>query len=350
MTRTVAVVGGGIGGLAAAIGLQSQGWDVTVFERAVGLPETGTGLGIWPEALRALDRLGLGERARAEGVEQGDGVISRPDGSRIASISVSRVRRRTGEGVYLLRRPVLLRLLADGLLPGTVRFGCAVTEVDELRRTYDVVVGADGIRSGVRTRTFGGRYGLRYAGGVVWRGSADVEVARAGETWGRGRKFGVTPQGGGSTNFYGVLYGPSRIASGEVDVAELRRLFEGWHDPVPAVLAAVDEGGVLRHELNYLDPPLPSYVAGNVVLVGDAAHAMTPDLGQGACQALIDGTALAECLGDEAEVAAGLAAYDRARRRPSQRVAAMARRVGWLAGVRWTGVRDVVVRLASGVV
>lgn len=118
--------------------------------------------------------------------------------------------------MYLLRRPVLLRLLADGSRPGTVRFGCAVG-----------------------------------------------------------------------------------------DVAESRRSFEGWHDPVPAVLAAVDEGSVLRHELNFLDPPLPSYVAGNAALAGNAAHAMTPDLGQDVCQALIDGTALAECLGDGADGRAG---------------------------------------------
>ncbi|MEV0644925.1 FAD-dependent monooxygenase [Phytomonospora sp. NPDC050363] len=341
MTRTAAVVGGGIGGLAAAIGLQAAGWDVVVHERADALPDKGTGLGIWPDALDALDRLGLGARAREVGLAQVNGTIRRPDGSRIGILDVESMR----EPVHLLTRPELLGLLAEGLKPGVIRFGSNMTDLDTLRAEHDVVVGADGIRSGVRTALLGSRHTLKYAGGVVWRGAADITVPAGGETWGRGRKFGITPQSGGTTNFYAVLYGPPELgAHGGLEI--LPELFGDWHDPVPAVLAAIDPSTVLRHELHYLGPPLPSYVHGNVALLGDAAHAMTPDLGQGACQALIDGLVLAECLAAQEDPRAGLAAYDARRRRPSQRVAAMARRVGGLTAWRWTGLRDLVAKVA----
>ncbi|RIV37353.1 FAD-dependent monooxygenase [Micromonospora radicis] len=346
MRGSAAVIGGGVGGLAVAIGLLRAGWTVTVFERAAGLPEAGTGLGIWPSALRALDQLGVGAVARERGRAQPDGAMRRPDGSVIATLDVGRIRRRHGEGVLLLSRPALLGLLAQALAAGTVRFSSPVRDVAALADGYDVVVGADGIGSATRAAMFGARHPLRYSGMTAWRGTVAVEVPAGGETWGRGRKFGVTPQAAGVTNWYAAVTTPSGYRPPEGDLAALRRWFGDWHDPLPAVLAGVEAGGLLRHEVRYL-PALPSYVRGRSVLVGDAAHAMTPDLGQGACQALIDAVVLAQALAGESDVASALARYDGLRRGPTQRMAAMAVRAGRLAQVRrFTGVRDVALRWA----
>lgn len=346
MRGSAAVVGGGVGGLAVALGLLRAGWSVTVFERATGLPETGTGLGIWPSALRALDQLGVGRVARDRGRAQPDGVMRRPDGSVIATVDVGRVRRRHGEGVLLLSRPALLGLLAQALPPGTVRFAAPVAQVSALLDGYDMVVGADGIRSVTRECMFGDRFPLRYSGMTAWRGTVALDVPAGGETWGRGRKFGVTPQGPGVTNWYAaVAVGPG-FRPPEGDLRVLRRWFGDWHDPVPAVLERLDGAAVLRHEVHVL-PALPSYVRGRLVLLGDAAHAMAPDLGQGACQALIDAVVLAQALAAEPDVSSALARYDRLRRAPTQRMAAMATRAGRLARVRrFTGVRDAALRVA----
>ncbi|MEV1144393.1 FAD-dependent oxidoreductase [Micromonospora sp. NPDC049799] len=346
MRGSVAIVGGGVGGLALAGGLHRSGWAVTVFERADGLPTVGTGLGIWPSALRALDELGLGTVARERGLVQPDGAMRRPDGSVIATLDVARIRRRHGEGVRLLSRPALLGLLAEALPAGAVRFGEAVTDPSALTEAYDVVAGADGIRSATRVAMFSDRFPLRYSGMTAWRGTVAMDLPAGGETWGRGRKFGLTPQAPGVTNWYAAVAAPEGFRPPEGDVAVLRRWFGDWHDPVPAVLDRVDAAGVLHHDVHMV-PALPSYVRGRLVLLGDAAHAMTPDLGQGACQALIDAVALVDALAACSDVTSALARYDARRRRATQRMAAMAAWASRLAQVRrFVGVRDAALRAA----
>ncbi|PXY24626.1 FAD-dependent monooxygenase [Prauserella muralis] len=344
MARTAAVVGGGIGGLTVAGGLIRAGWRVSVFERAEGPATTGTGLGIWPTALRALDRLGLGEAVRAAGRRQPDGAIRRPDGSRIATIDVGRVQRRQGDPVYLVSRPVLLGLLAGALPPGIVHYGVAVADPAALRAEYDLVIGADGIHSTVRGALFGSRSGLRYSGVVAWRGSVALDLEAGGETWGRGRKFGLTPQGPGCANWYATLRAAEDYRPPAGDLAELRGLFGDWHDPIPRVLERIEDGGVLRHGLHYL-APLPGFTTGNVALLGDAAHAMTPDLGQGACQAMIDAVVLTEAVAGADDLASALRRYDRLRRPPTRRLAAASLRAGRLSrSTRWLPARDLAIR------
>ncbi|MBB5954637.1 2-polyprenyl-6-methoxyphenol hydroxylase-like FAD-dependent oxidoreductase [Saccharothrix tamanrassetensis] len=314
-----AVIGGGIGGLTAAIGLHESGWEVTVYERCDALPATGTGLGIWRNAIEALDNLGLGAAARRAGREQPDGTLRKPDGSVIGPLRAD---------VHLLTRPALLTLLADALPSNAIRFGTPMTwqECD-----HDLIVGADGINSATRRSLFGVE--VRHSGAIGWRGTVDLEVAAGGETWGRGVKFGLTPQADGRTNWY-AMTGPD---------AELEAVFGDWHDPIPRVLAESTE--ILRHPLDYL-PPLPAYYQDRIVLLGDAAHAMTPDLGQGACQAIIDAVTLAEHVTPD-NIPAGLENYDKARRRSTQRMVKQSLALNRLARMRrFTGVRDTVLKAA----
>lgn len=337
MTRRAAIVGGGIGGLATAIHLSDRGWDVDVFERASGLPEAGTALGLWPGALAALDRLGIGAAVRERGRRQTRGSLRRPDGGVLASLET--------QELYLASRPLLLGLLAGRLDAGIVRFGA---EVDDVRAVagYDAVVAADGIGSRARAALFGDRYSARPSGVVAWRGTLEGPTETFSETWGRGALFGVSPQEAGRTNWFATLR-EGTFAEAD-DVSLLRSWFGGWHGDVRAVLDRLDDSAVLRHELWHLGRPLPSYVAGRIALIGDAAHAMLPNLGRGACEALVDGVTLAGALAEEPTVAGGLAAYDAARRRTTQRLVRAAWVVNRVATARrFTGVRDLAVRLGD---
>lgn len=343
------VVGAGIGGLAAAAGLRARGWEVTVLERAPGPATDGTALGIWPAAVRALDGLGLGDGLRAVAHRQARGTLRRPDGTRLASIAVR------GE-VQLVARPDLRALLAGALPPGAVRYACPVAAADlpALREACDLLVGADGLHGAVRTLVpGGGRTRPRPTGTVAYRGVAALRVDAGSETWGHGARFGVLPHGPGGdrANWYATV--PAADVPGEpepgADLALLRDRFGDWHDPVPRVLERVPADGYLRHPLADLSPALHRYTDGlRVAVLGDAAHAMTPDLGQGACQALLDGVALASAAGPVAgpgALPAALTAFDRERRRHTQRLAGLARVVHRIAQAdRGTRLRDAALR------
>ncbi|MGL5930509.1 MAG: FAD-dependent monooxygenase [Dermatophilaceae bacterium] len=349
MAGSAAVIGGGIGGLTTAIALSRGGWDVEVYERSAALPETGTALGLWPSALQALDALDLGDAARAQARPQGHGALLRPDGGRIATIDVAALQRRAGDTVHLLSRPALLRLLTGALAPQVVHYGTEVTGLERLRG-HDLVVAADGLHSPTRRLLFGARHQARYIGATAWRGTVPGDTDTATETWGRGLRFGITPQEAGRTNWFAVADAPQGARAPESEVAELRRRFGDWHPDVRRVLDALGDADVLRHDLYEMAPPLPTYVHANVALIGDAAHAMTPDLGRGACEALVDGVSLAHAVIGHDQVTDALASYDHARRPPTQRLARMSRRLGRVAMARRrTGLRDLGVRAALAV-
>ena len=334
MAHTAAIVGGGIGGLAAAIALHHGGWRVTVYERDAEIPATGTALGMWPAALRALDTLGVGDEVRKLGRRQSVGEFRRPDGTRIAVIDVAKLERRTGDPVYLLSRPALLTVLHRAVDEAALHFGATVRGLGPLREEFDLVVAADGVFSQARAELFGKTYRARYAGSTAWRGYVEnMPTDTFTETWGAGCKFGVTPQEGDRTNWYATIPAPEGDFAPGAELDTLRRLFGTWVHPVRTVLDAISEPEILRHDV-YLTPRLPTFVRHNVAFIGDAAHAMPPDLGRGACEALIDAVALATCLRDASAVPDGLGAYDRERRRHTQRLASMSSAAARLSRIR----------------
>jgi 2-polyprenyl-6-methoxyphenol hydroxylase-like FAD-dependent oxidoreductase len=209
----------------------------------------------------------------------------------------------------------------------------------------DLVVGADGIRSVTRRSVWPDAPAPRYAGYTTWRMIAPpMDVGQGIEAWGRGERFGYAPLPDGRVYCYAMLDAPEAGAGG--GLTDLRRRFAGWHHPIPALLDSVAERALLQHD-TYELPDLGGYVRGRVALLGDAAHAMTPNLGQGAGQALEDAVVLAATVA-ESGVPDGLAAYDRARRPRTQMIVRRSRRIGKVANLRFpplVALRDSAMRL-----
>ena len=345
------VVGAGIGGLAAAIGLQRVGVDVTVFERYERPTVSGSGLSLFGNGLAAMQVLGLSGPARQIGAVPGAlGVDTpagqrRPDGRWLARAPA--VAKKT---VAVVHRADLHRILIDAVAPGTVRTGQPVDGVSADGRsvllsggdteTFDVVVAADGIRSRVR-REWPDDPGVRYAGYRAWRGvtgsAVDVSTG-SGETVGRGLRFGIAPLVDGRVYWFAVVSQPIDEPAEDGPQPVLER-FAGWHRPIEELINATPPEDIHALPIEELAGRLPSFRRGRCVLLGDAAHAMTPDLGQGGNQAMEDAATLAALLAgaadagaadagaadagavDEAGIDAALAEYDRLRRPRTQRIA-----------------------------
>ncbi|MFJ7589086.1 FAD-dependent oxidoreductase [Streptomyces sp. NPDC097617] len=348
-TGTAVVVGAGVGGLATAVGLRRAGWEVTVLERRTAPERYGTAFGIHPTAQSALDRLGLGDALRASAVPYRGARIRRPDGRVLTALPLERIERRAGRPELLVSRPHLI----DALLAGLDRLGGvriaygerladpAGAAADPAALAADLVVGADGINSVVRGAHFGGASRPRPIGAAAWIGTAGFETGLYGETWGAGRFFGMTPVEAGRTNWYATV-------PGATTAQQVREAFADWHDPIPRVLDESDPATWIRYEMRHLYPALPTFVAdGRIALVGDAAHAMTPHLGQGACTALRDAEALTRAVAaaGPAGLPGALRAYDTERRRSAQRVAFGSRNLHRFMTGRRPALRDALVRL-----
>ncbi|UGQ09005.1 FAD-dependent monooxygenase [Yinghuangia sp. ASG 101] len=340
---TAVVVGAGIGGLAAACALHRDGWEVTVLERRLPVEPVGAGIAIAPNGLRALDTIGAGDRVRGLAAVQGAAALRRPDGRVLATTSPDAFRARFGDPMVVATRAAVLDALVAPLPAGALRAGAVVdvhpgdtdrpatvtTERGE-RFDADLVVAGDGIRSTVRRRVLPDQPEPRYAGFTTWRSICPPPASplAIGETWGRGRIFGAMPLADGRVYWYATADRPAgqRLPDPRADVLDL---FGDWHDPIPELIASVPSAAVLHLDAHWTATPPPALHVGRVALLGDAAHAMTPNLGQGGNQALEDAVELATVLArDGADVIGALSAYTDLRLARTSAVVRMSRRMG----------------------
>lgn len=298
----LAVIGAGIAGLVAAASLQRDGHDVTVYEQREEPNADGAGLTLFGNAFTALDAVGLGDTVRAIS----DNTLPTlrtgqrtPDGTWLTTIPAQTV----GQ-LHSVHRVTLHETLLGLLRSGTVRTaapalvdaaGSGHVEVAaDTSETFDLVLAADGLRSRNRQQ-LGLDTGLRYSGYTAWRGVTQpgtVDLAgAAAETWGSGSIFGIVPLPENSMYWFGTLNQPAgqHFANEHAAAAET---FAGWHHPIPEAIAATAPDAVIRHDIYDLQSLPKTFGRGRTALVGDAAHAMLPNLGQGAGQGIEDAVTL----------------------------------------------------------
>ncbi len=348
MALRAAVVGGGLGGMAAAVALAQAGIDVQVYEQAQQLTQVGAGVSLAPNGLRMLARLGVGEGVGRVGARYASAQLLLSDGRPVPHEPHEFVQPGRNVGIH---RADLLALLAGQLAPGTVRTGHRCTAfsqdggsatagfADGTTATADVVIGADGMHSVLQGFVAAAAEPV-FSGVVAYRGLVrrpEAHPADALRMWaGEGRHFLVYPvRAGQLLNYVGFVPSDAPVReswSAPGDPAALAAHFGGWDPAIGQVIAAISgPGGSGFRWAMYDRAPLPRWSSGRLTLVGDAAHPMLPHLAQGVNQALEDAVALATLLGacaGPAGVPRALTAYQELRRDRTARVQLGSRRTG----------------------
>ena len=348
MALRAVVVGGGIGGTAAAAALARAGIDVQVYEQAQQLAEVGAGVSLAPNGLRMLDQLGVGQGIRRLGARHVLTQLRLSDGrpARHEPHQFAQAGRNVG-----IHRADLLALLVEQLPPGTVRTGHRCTGfsqddrsamvgfADGTTATADVVIGADGIHSVLQGFVVEPAEPI-FSGVVAYRGLVprlDGYPVGTLRMWvGESKHFLVFPvRAGQLLNYVGFVPSDASVReswSATGDQAALAAQFAGWDPVIGEVIAAISGPGGSGFQWGMYDrAPLPRWSSGRLTLLGDAAHPMLPHLGQGVNQALEDAVALATLLGaraNSADVPRSLTAYEQLRRDRTARVQLGSRRNG----------------------
>lgn len=358
------MIGAGIGGLATAIGLRRSGWQVQVYEQAGSAQPVGAGISLWSNALRALEWLGVGQAIRDRGAVRTGGGVRSPSGRWLSRTLAEAVVASDDVTMLMVHRADLHDTLLAALPKGVVRFGARLERVAEeaaavtVRLATDdgpttdeatLVVAADGLRSVVRGQLWPPGFRPRYAGFTAWRGVTERPFAltEQSQTLGRAAEVGLVQLQDGRVYWFAT--GNDHEGGRHSDErAEVLRRFGSWHAPIRDVVEATAPAHVLRHDLFRLPRPYPSFVRGRVALLGDAAHAMLPTLGQGGCLALEDAVVLSDALARQRDVPAALAAYDRDRRPRDEQLSASSDQMAKITQLRnrvALPLRDLAIRL-----
>jgi 2-polyprenyl-6-methoxyphenol hydroxylase-like FAD-dependent oxidoreductase len=341
----IAIIGGGIGGLTAALTLRQSGFESHVFEQAPALLDVGAAIALWPNAMRVLEHLNLADPIRAKA-----GVIREirwldQHGRVINRVSIP-------ETAVALHRADLQHTLLNAVPEASIHLGSMLLEQkqrgDKIIATFanghcveaDFLIGADGIHSHVRSQFLNDGDPVHH-GYTVWRGISPhipsaIPTYTAIELHGTGKRFGLGPVGLGRLGWWAT--------ANTADTDDLPELFAGWYRPVVELIAATPSGSILKTGA-FDREPIKTWGSGRMTLLGDAIHPTTPNLGQGGCLAMEDALVLARCFEKYGAVEAALRNYEHSRFKRTAAVTKFSRLYGSIG--QWENVWARVLRRSS---
>src|SRR5215216_1169681 len=311
----IAIIGGGIGGLTAALALRQYGFEPEVFEQAPALLDVGAAIAIWPNAMRVLTQLNLADKILEQAGVMDEIRWLDQHGRLINRVSIDQK-----FPAVALHRADLQHTLLTALPQPSIHLGYALVEHaqrgEKMIATFanghsiesDFLIGADGIHSRVRSQFLNDNDPV-FRGYTVWRGISPtipsaIPSAAAIELHGRGKRFGLGPVGHGRLGWWAT--------ANTTNTGDLSRLFAGWYRPVLQLIEATPPSSILKTGA-FDRPSNRNWGRGRMTLLGDAIHPTTPNLGQGGCQAMEDAIVLARCFEKYGASEEALRTYERRR-------------------------------------
>lgn len=359
MDMEVTIIGGGIGGLTTAIALEKKGCKIRLFEQAESIKPVGAGIILANNAMQVYEKLGLRDEIEASGNRISAMNITRADLKPLSKVDLSYFEEKHGVRNIAIHRGKLQEILLKHLTSTEVFLDHRLSAIDQVGSEYSlsfengatiqsqVLIGADGLRSSVRKTLFEPA-SIRDAKQICWRGVTDFTLPpefqhELNEAWGKDDRFGFVQIAKDRTYWYALKSFEKHPT--EHTMGELVTYFKGYHPVVHQLIQSTPIERINTAEISDLSP-IKRWCTKNVCLIGDAAHATTPNMGQGACQAIEDAYVLAECL-EKYEVEKGFRTFQELRLPKAHRVVNTSWTIGKMAHVSnpvLNGIRNTVIR------
>lgn len=336
----IAIIGGGIGGLTTALALKQNGLKVTIYESTNEIKPVGAGIVMANNAMQIFDKLGVRQKIENAGRKISNIKITDTQLSTISDGNLDKFERKFGVYNVAIHRADLQRILAEEIGFENIQLSKRVLKIDQssdytltfedgTSAKHEVIIGADGIKSTVRNQLFGGGT-IRNTKQRCWRGVSEFEWTskyneKAIEAWGKGKRFGFVKINDKKVYWYAVIN-----ESLMKDNASILDLFKEFHPEILQMISETPKDKIIFNDIIDLYP-IHKWYNGKACLIGDAAHATTPNMGQGACQAVEDAYVIGKLFKQGKSVEDIFAQYERLRMKKAHFIVNASWRIGKIA-------------------
>ncbi|WP_422360852.1 FAD-dependent monooxygenase [Reichenbachiella sp.] len=356
------IVGGGISGLTTALAFEKLGIDYQVYEAAPALNEVGAGIWMASNAMQVFGWLGIAEEVQKKGMCLEHVEVVDQNFKTISTTNQQAIVDALGYSIVSIHRAKLQQTLFENLPAEKIHLGMAVSSVSQddekitvsFRDGSDVfcdgLIAADGINSVVRNQLFPNSK-LRYSGQTCWRGVAQLKLPNGLSTscveiWGNQVRFGISAIAENEVYWFAVAQAPFGEQEDRQRVKKkLREMYAAFSEPVQSILEATPKDKIIRSDISDLKP-LARWSKGRVLLIGDAGHATTPNMGQGGAQGVEDAYYLAKVLEKQPSLNLAFDRFEKNRRPKVNEIVRGSRSIGKLAHIKYgRGLRNFLMRL-----
>lgn len=339
------IIGGGVAGLAAAIGFQNNSMDFSLFEQADQLKGIGAGFGLAANAMQALEYLGIREDIEKLGHHLDSYKILDDKGKVLVAPNTKTLSQQYNQRNFAIHRADLHLYLLSQVQPQSLHLGKKAIYLSQKDGTISIrfadgtmhytkyLIIADGVKSPLRQQLIPTAV-PRYAGYTCWRATIDnstIALQHGSETWGQKGRFGMTPLTHNRIYWYACINATYQSETyRNYRIADLQHHFGHYHDPIPEILSHTQDTDLIWNDIVDIKP-LQHLAYGNILLLGDAGHATTPNMGQGACQALEDVAVLMDELTDKASAPKAFLSFEKRRLQRTRYITKTSKRIGEVA-------------------